>query len=129
MSYWIKLHGAAFANPKTRRMAKRLGIPPAAAVGHLASLWTWALEYAPDGDLARFDGEEVEIAAGWEGEDGAFIAAATTAGYLDCLGPLADGSHLPRLGFLDFLSANLPYHIFQRRNLWLFLDCFCGFLG
>ncbi len=83
MSAWIKLHGNAFAHPKTRRMAKRLGIAPAAVVGHLASLWTWALEYAPQGDLAGFEIEELEIAAGWDGDDGAFIAAATVAGYLD----------------------------------------------
>ena len=57
MSEWIKLHAAVFVHPKTRRMAKRLSISPAAVVGHLASLWCWALEYAPDGDLTRFDSE------------------------------------------------------------------------
>lgn len=83
MSAWIKLHANAFAHPKTLRMAKRLGVSPAAVVGHLASLWTWALEYAPQGDLASFEVEELEIAAGWEGDDGAFVNAAVVAGYLD----------------------------------------------
>jgi len=83
MSEWIKLHAAVFSHPKTLRMAKRLQIAPAAVAGHLSALWCWALEYAPDGDLARFDAEELEIAAGWQGEDGAFLAAAVAAGYLD----------------------------------------------
>jgi hypothetical protein len=88
LSAWIKLHANAFAHPKTLRMAKRLGVSPAAVVGHLASLWTWALEYAPQGDLASFEVEEleiaaVEIAAGWDGDDGALVHAAVGAGYLD----------------------------------------------
>jgi len=91
MSEWIKLHAAVFVHPKTRRMAKRLGVSPAAVVGHLASLWCWALEYAPDGDLTRFDSEELEVAAGWEGPEDAFIAAAVTVGYLD---RIEDGEHV-----------------------------------
>lgn len=82
MSEWIKLYAAAFTHPKTRRLAKRLNIAPAAAVGHLSALWSFTAEFAPDGDLGRFDNEEVELGAGWEGEDGKFIGAAKAAGYL-----------------------------------------------
>jgi len=86
MSEWIKLHAAVFSHPKTLRMAKCLGLPPAAVAGHLGSLWCWALEYAPAGDLSAFDTEEIEIGAGWQGDDGVFAAAAIAAGYLDELG-------------------------------------------
>ncbi len=55
MSEWIKLHAAVFVHPKTRRMAKRLGVSPAAVVGHLASL-----------DRIE-DGEHVETAAAGAG--------------------------------------------------------------
>jgi hypothetical protein len=41
------------------------------------------MEFAPDGDLSKFDVEEIEIGAGWEGEDGTFLDAAIAAGYLD----------------------------------------------
>lgn len=91
MSEWIKLHAAVFVHPKTLRLAKRLGIPPAAAAGHMAALWCWALEYAPDGDLTRFDEEELELAAGWQGDEGTFLACANTAGFLD---RLSDGERV-----------------------------------
>ena len=83
MSEWIKLYSSAFTHPKTRRVAKRLGVSPAAAVGHMAALWSFTAEFAPDGDLSRFDVEELELAAGWDGEDGAFVEAAQVSGYLD----------------------------------------------
>jgi len=83
MSEWIKLHAGVFTHPKTRRLAKRLSIPHAAAAGHMACLWSFTAEFAPDGDLSRFDAEEVEIGAGWDGEEGAFVAAATASGYLE----------------------------------------------
>lgn len=83
MSEWIKLYAAVFTHPKTRRLAKRLDVSPAAAVGHLASLWAFTAEFAPDGNLSRFDQEEVELGAGWDGTDGRFIKAAIASGYLD----------------------------------------------
>jgi hypothetical protein len=83
VSEWIKLYAASFTHPKTRRLAKRLGIPAAAAVGHLSCLWSFTAEFAPDGDLSRFDVEEIELGAGWEGDDGAFLKAAVKAGFID----------------------------------------------
>jgi len=83
MSEWIKLYASAFTHPKTRRVAKRLGVSPAAVVGHMAALWSFTAEFAPDGDLSRFDDEEVELGAGWDGDDGAFVDAAKVSGYLD----------------------------------------------
>ena len=83
MSEWLKIELRTFEHPKTRRLARRLGCPAAAAVGYMASLWGWAQLYAPDGRLGAFDPEELEIGAGWEGEYGAFVAATVAAGYLD----------------------------------------------
>ena len=83
MSEWLKLYSSAFTHPKTRRMAKRLGVRPAAVVGHMASLWSFTAEFAPDGDLSRFDTEEIELAADWGGAEGDFVAAAKASGYLD----------------------------------------------
>lgn len=83
MSEWIKLYAGAFTHPKTRRLAKRLGVTAAAAVGHMACLWSFTAEFAPDGDLGKFDDEEVEVGAGWEGVDGQFVSAALAVGYLE----------------------------------------------
>ena len=73
MSEWLELHYAVFDHPKTKRMAKILKTPPAAVVGHLASLWAFTAQYAADGDLTRLDDEEIEIGAGWAGSEGKFL--------------------------------------------------------
>ena len=80
MSEWIKLHSGVFRHPKTLRLARLLHVSPNCAVGELAALWTWTLEYAPTGDLSKYDVEEVAIAVGCA--DG-FMDAAVAAGYLD----------------------------------------------
>lgn len=80
---WVHVYRMLFDHPKAKRLGKRLGLDPAAAAGYLICLWTWSMSIAPDGDLTRFDPEEIEAAAGWGGEDGAFISAATECRWLD----------------------------------------------
>jgi hypothetical protein len=80
MSEWIKLYAGVFRHPKTLRLAGLLGSDANCAVGHLAALWTWTLEYAPSGDLSRYGVSEVEMASGCPQ---GFIEAATTAGYVE----------------------------------------------
>ena len=72
---WIELHDTAREHPKVLKLAKDLKIPPAHALGHLCSLWLWTLRMAPDGDLSSFERDDLEIAAGWLGEDGVLIDA------------------------------------------------------
>jgi hypothetical protein len=83
MSEWLKLHHDVFDHPKTKRMAKILKMPAPHVVGHLASLWAFTARYATDGDLTDLKDDEIEVGAGWEGKDGAFVQAAVTVGYLD----------------------------------------------
>jgi hypothetical protein len=64
---WIESHTELARHPKTLRLARRLGVSLPAAIGHLHLLWWWALEYAPDGNLAVFSDEEVAQACCWEG--------------------------------------------------------------
>jgi hypothetical protein len=87
MSEWIKLHASSFAHPKLRRLARRLELPPA-ALGHLASLWCFAAEFAPDGDLSSLEVEEIAEYAGWMSDAELFVSAATAAGLLDREGNL-----------------------------------------
>jgi hypothetical protein len=49
----------------------------------MCSLWLWVLRMAPDGDLGSFDGEDLEIAAEWEGESGKFIESVNARGLID----------------------------------------------
>ena len=54
-------------NPKLVRLALLLKIPQIYACGVLAALWSWSMKYAPDGDLSRFDREEVAAGIGFPG--------------------------------------------------------------
>ena len=87
MSAWIESHQALRSHPKTRRLARRCG-GIAAAVGHLHCLWWWCLDYAQDGDLSRFDHEDIAIAAEWPGDPEEFVSILTDCGFLDASGGL-----------------------------------------
>ena len=81
---WIEFHQSLISHPKTKRLARRLGLPIPAIVGHMACFWCWCLEYAQDGNLSRYDAEELADAAMYQGEDSeGFVAALIDAGFLE----------------------------------------------
>lgn len=82
---WIPSHQSVVNHPKTRKLARRLDVSQAAAVGHLHALWLWALDYAPDGDLTKHDDEDISIGALWDGEPEALLSALTSCGWVDDL--------------------------------------------
>jgi hypothetical protein len=55
-------------HPKTKALARSLGVNRAHAVGILECLWHFTAAYAPDGSLARFSVEEIAEAVAWDGE-------------------------------------------------------------
>ena len=80
---WIESHQELWRHPKTKKLARLLAVSVPTAIGHLHGIWYWALDFAQDGDLRRYDPEEIADAALWEGEPGRFIEALVAAGYLD----------------------------------------------
>lgn len=80
---WIELHQGLGTHVKTRRLCKLLGIGPAQAVGHLALLWTWALDAAENGSLAKYQADDLALVCEWDGDAAAFVAALEKAGFLD----------------------------------------------
>lgn len=80
---WIELHQTLAAHPKTKRLARRLGVPVPFAMGYLACLWCWCLEYAQDGNLSRFDAEELAEAAMYVGDPCEFTAALFDVGFTE----------------------------------------------
>lgn len=81
---WIELHDTARDHPKMRKLARELGISRVQALGHMVSLWTWALRMAPDGDLSSFDDEDIEVdGAEWTDESVSFVEAARKVKLLD----------------------------------------------
>lgn len=72
-------------HPKTRKLQRRLG---PAGPWALVCLILWAGHHRPSGSLKGLDVEDIEIAAMWEGEPGAFVREAVAVGFLD-----EDGEH------------------------------------
>lgn len=68
------------SHPKTKKLIKRLG---QASAWNLVCLILWAASNRSDGDLSGMTVEDIELAADWAGQDGAFVAALTEVRFLD----------------------------------------------
>lgn len=77
---WIPSHQELRSHPKTRKAARRAGVSLPAMIGHLHLLWYWALDFAPDGDVARFDDEDLADAAEWDDDPAQLIDALVNCG-------------------------------------------------
>ncbi len=67
-------------HPKTLKLLRRL---QDAAGWSLVCLILWTAANRPDGDLAGLDAEEIELAAKWHGETGAFADGLSEVRFLD----------------------------------------------
>ena len=67
-------------HPKTKKLIRRVGIE---GVRSLQILWTWAANNKPDGNLAGMDEEDIELAADWQGDIGAFFKALVETRWID----------------------------------------------
>lgn len=88
---WIESHQELARHPKTKRLARSLGAEVPAVIGYLHLLWWWALDYAPDGSLEKYDAGDIADAVLWQREPGEFVEAMVKAGFFD---RLDDGSLL-----------------------------------
>jgi len=79
---WIESHQELRLHPKTRKLARELGISLPQAIGHLHCLWWWALDYAQDGDLSQYEADEIADGAEWQGEPIAFLEALELCGFV-----------------------------------------------
>ena len=80
---WIESHQELGTHPKLHKFARVLHVCKPCAIGHLHYLWWWAVDYASDGDLSRFDALDIAIGGEWEGEPDVFVDALVRAGFLD----------------------------------------------
>lgn len=96
---WIESHQSLRNHPKTLRAARALGIPEVLLIGHLHCLWWWALDYAPDGNLASYDATDIALAAEWTGDPDVFVSALRDAAKVG-----------ERAGFLEVREDALNIH-------------------
>ena len=80
---WLESHQTLADHPKTRKLARILSIGKPTVIGHLHCFWWWALDYADDGDLSRFDALDIAIGAEWDGDPDTFVMAMVQAGFID----------------------------------------------
>ena len=95
---WIEVHQELIQHPKVKRLARMLDISKFEAAGRLFAFWCWALDYADNGDLSRFDANDIADAMEWEGDPQSLIEA-----MIDC-GP-GDSS-----GFIERRDGTLFVH-------------------
>ena len=87
-SRWIKIRTEALRHPKMVGMADMLEVPLAHAVGLMLTLWAYAAENMPDGDISSLTDREIARAAGWKGDVELFVHAlvycnGTGVGFVD----------------------------------------------
>ena len=86
---WIQVYSNLIKHPKTSDLADRLKIsssctsPNAVAAGMLVSLWLWAAQNAPDGDLSLCGNRAIAEAAEWKKKPDAFVDALVQCRWLD----------------------------------------------
>jgi hypothetical protein len=80
---WIRVESTVREHRKVTRMARALNIPRPCALGYLVTLWTWAADHSPDGELVDLTAEELADAAQWGGDAQALVSALLSAGLLD----------------------------------------------
>jgi len=77
---WIEAHQGLSQHPKTKRLARMLNISIREAVGSLFMFWWWAMEYAEDGDLSKYDSSDIADAVQWDGNAEEFLNALINCG-------------------------------------------------
>ena len=80
---WIKLHQSLLRHPKLFRLATELGVSRQEAFWHLISMWLWAMEYAPDGDIGGFSEKELAAGADWHKDAQLFNEKLLCCGFVD----------------------------------------------
>ena len=76
----IRLQVTLLSHPKTIKLRRRLGDGAFIA---LIQLWIFVAQNKPSGQLTGMDVDDIEIAAGWTGEEGALVSELLTLRLLD----------------------------------------------
>lgn len=80
---WIESHAELANHPKTKRLARLLEESVPSVIGRLHLLWWWCVQYAPDGDLSRWDAADIADACMWDGDPDVLLQALCRAGFVD----------------------------------------------
>lgn len=81
---WIESHQSLSRHRKTTRAVSILRVDRHKLIGHLHSLWWWAIDnVGSDGSLGDLTDDEVAQAAEWTQDAALFVGALSAAGFID----------------------------------------------
>lgn len=80
---WIESHSELRDHPKRKRLSRKLGLDLYQTIGLLNCLWWWVMDYAPDGDLSRFDSADIADGLDFPGDPDELMGALRFAGFVD----------------------------------------------
>lgn len=95
---WIKSNEELGHHPKMKKLARLLSISWPEAIGYLHYLWWWALNYAQDGDLTKYEPGDIADAVFWTKEPKELVDALIESGFLD----LAEDGELSIHDWFDY---------------------------
>jgi len=85
-------------HPRTKKLARSLGVCPREAQGYLLCLWQWAFKYCEDGCIDGWTETDIADGCDFSGDPVLFRTALIDAGWLDKSGKLhAWNSHAGKL--------------------------------
>jgi len=80
---WIESHQELERHPKLFDLQVALNLNQNEVIGILHRLWWWCVDYCEDGDLRKFNDEQIAHAAGLSGRGKDFVSAMKKTGFLD----------------------------------------------
>lgn len=80
---WFQVDSDMVRHPRVVRIAHKLRIPLARAIGHVVMFWSCVAEHAEWGDLTTISDDEVEVWSQWNGPRGKWAAALVDVGLVD----------------------------------------------
>jgi hypothetical protein len=71
---------------KTKKLMRLLDISLFDAMGYLTTFWFWAMDFASNGELDKYDPCDIADAATWSDDPNLFLNAMIEAGFVDKIG-------------------------------------------
>ncbi len=88
---WVESNQEIGRHPKAKKLARLLGKNLPETVGTLHYLWWWALDFAQDGNLSKYEPADIADAVLWDGDPDALLEALKASGFID------DDDGVPRI--------------------------------
>ena len=110
---WIESHQALERHPKTIKLMQLMNWDLDTTLGKLHRFWWWCLDYAENGDLTKFDHNQIASAVSVNGDGSkAFLDAMITAGWID------ENPYLRVHDWWDYIGLFLQRRYGKKEEKW-----------